>query len=255
MSEQTTSTTDVDLAALLDDLSSPDPAIRDGASLDRLCELIDSGTLSEQQSGWLGSQLTERLSYSTVEARSFAALVLARLVMSGVCEPEWFRKFAHWYALEDDVTGYDTERGWLHAVAHGADALGVFGWTWQDSPRPVLDLAAKRLLNPSPAIWRDQEDDRLGFAIAVVLSNPQLTEDDATAWMEPLKQAFTHRGPGPVPAFVSNTIRTLRVVCFLIGVTMEYEGQGIMIQHPGLVERKLREVLHVATPWMWNLKS
>jgi hypothetical protein len=254
MSQPTASISDLEIAKLLDDLSSPDPATRDGESLGRLCELVDSGALSKAQVGLLGSQLIGRLSHAHVEARSFAALVLARIVLTGVSEPGWFPQFAAWYATENEVTGYDSDLGWLHAVAHGADALGAFGWTWPESPRPALDLAANRLLNPSPIVWRDQEDDRLGFAIAVALSNPHLTQHDAIAWMEPLKQAFVGGEPGPLPAFASNSIRTLRVVCLLVSVRMQYEGHDIRIQHSAAVERRLREVLHSVSPWMWSLE-
>lgn len=245
----------MEIAKLLDDLSSPAPATRDGESLGRLCNLVDSGFLSKSQVDMLGSQLIGRLAHSHVEARSFAALVLVRVVLNGASEPEWFPQFSDWYAAEDEVTGYDSERGWLHAIAHGADALGAFGWTWPASPRPALNLAAKRLLNPSPTVWRDQEDDRLGFAIAVTLSNPNLTQHDATAWMEPLKQAFVNGEPGPVPAFASNSIRTLRVLCLLTNVTMKYQGDDIRIRHSDAVERGLREVLHIVSPWMWSLDS
>lgn len=253
MSQPTAKTSDLKLDQLVSDLSSSDPAVRDGASLDRLCELIDTAGLSKHQVGLLGSRLIEQLAHPRVEARSFAALVLARAVLSGASQPDWFPQFAPWYAGEEDVAGYDAERGWLHAVAHGADALGAFGRTWTNSPRPVLDLAANRLLNPSTTLWHDQEDDRLGFAIAITLSNPHLSQHDAVTWMEPLKQALLDRAPGPLPAYASNTIRTLRVVCLLTNVRMKYEGHDLWIRHASAVERALREVLHTASPWMWSL--
>lgn len=255
MSQPPAKISDLELVKLFDDLASPDPSVRDGDSLGRLCELVDSGALSQAQVGSLGAQLMGRLTHPRVEARSFAALILSRLVLSGATEPDWFPQFASWYAAEEEVTGYSSKRGWLHAVAHGADALGAFGWTWPESPRTALNLAANRMLNPSRTVWRDQEDDRLGFAIAVTLSNPHLTQYDATAWMEPLMQVFAQGEPGPVPASVSNSIRTLRVVCLLTSVTMEYEGHNIRIQHSATVERGLREVLHSASPWMWSLGS
>ncbi|MGO2539842.1 MAG: DUF2785 domain-containing protein [Specibacter sp.] len=255
MSEPTATLSGLEIGGLFEDLASADPAVRDGESLGRLCGLVDTGALPQQQINMLGSLLVDRFSHPRVEARSFAALVLARIVLSGPSEPEWFLRFATWYANEREVCGHDPVRGWLHAVAHGADALAAFGWAWDGSPRAVLDLAAQRMLNPEPIVWRDQEDDRLGYAIAVTLSNPQLTLADALEWLEPIRQTFLRGQPGPVPAFASNSIRTLRVVCLLTRGEVSYEGRVVGIRHASAVERTILEVLHIASPWMWNLKS
>lgn len=123
-------------------------------------------------------------------------------------------------------------------------------------PAPFLTLSTE---DAEPGarylIWRDQEDDRLGFAIAITLSNPRLTQDDALAWLDPIEEAFLHGEPGPVPAFASNSIRTLRVVCLLATEQMHYQGQDVRIQHSSAVGQRLREVLHIASPWMWNLET
>lgn len=255
MSEPTATLSGPEIGGLLEDLGSADPAVRDGESLGRLCELVDTGALPQAQITRLGSLLVDRLSHPRVEARSFAALVLARIVLSGPSEPEWFPRFANWYANESEISGYDPDRGWLHAVAHGADALATFGWSWNGSPRAVLDLAAQRMLNPAPTVWRDQEDDRLGYAIAITLSNPQLTLADAVGWLEPIRQAFRQGQPGPVTALASNSIRTLRVVCLLTRAELPYEGRVVGIQHATALESSLLGVLHMASPWMWTLKS
>ncbi|MGP5397110.1 DUF2785 domain-containing protein [Arthrobacter rhombi] len=246
---------DVGIIELLEDLSSPDPTVRDGESLGRLCELVDRGHVSEAQLAFLGATLVERLSHDRVEARSFAALALVPLILRDVCPPGWFPHFASWYASEADITGYDMTRGWLHAVAHRADVLGAIGWKATESPRPVLDLAVRRMLHQGPGIWRDQEDDRLGFSIAITLANPHLNPADALEWVEPVEKAFLRGEPGPVPAFVSNSIRTLRVVALLVGEQMTYEGHTLRVQYPTALRRRLREVLHHASPWMWNLQG
>lgn len=243
---------DADIAAILQDLASPDPGVRDGDSLNTLCEAVDAGLLSKMQNDAVGKVLLKRLHHPRIEARSFAALVLGPMVLAGSAKSDWFAQFASWYAAEDEIAGYDPRRGWLHAVAHGADTLAAFGWTWPESPRPVLGLAAERMLRPCDEVWHDQEDDRLGFAVAVALSNPRLTAHDATAWLDPVEEALLNPGQGPLPPFVSNTIRTLRVTALLAHARMEYAGHVVGIRHPAAVERKLRAVLHTAAPWMWT---
>lgn len=252
MSKECARVEDSLITKLLEDLASPDPAVRDGDSLGALCELVDAGALTGEQAATLGSTLRERLDHPRIEVRSFAALVLGPMVLAGSAGQEWFPHFAMWYASEDEITGHDPQRGWLHAVAHGADTLAAFGWTWPESPRPVLDLAARRMLRPCGAVWHDQEDDRLGFAVAVALSNPHLTTHDATGWLDPVEEAILHRGPGPLSAATSNTIRTLRVSALLTHARMDYAGQGIAVRHPKAVEKRLLAVLHAATPWMWT---
>ena len=46
---------------------------------------------------------------------------------------EWGDRLATWLLRERDLRGFVPGKGWAHAVAHGADALG--------DPRPV---AARR---------------------------------------------------------------------------------------------------------------
>ena len=253
MSPSKENVSDAEITGLLEDLSSPDPTVRDGESLGRLCELVDAAHLSEAQLAFLGTTLVERLTHARVEVRSFAALALVPLILRDACSPGWFPHFAAWYASEEEISGHDMTRGWLHAVAHGADVLGATGWKATESPRPVLDLAVSRMLHQGPGIWRDQEDDRLGCAIAITLANPCLNPDDAVEWLEPVEKTFLREEPGPVPAFVSNTIRTLRVVVLLAGEQITYDGQELRVQYSTALRQRLREVLHHASPWMWNL--
>ena len=108
------------------------------------------------------------------------------------------------------MRGYDAKLGWLHAVAHGADLLGVLGRHAQVGPERMLALAARRMLADSDYVWRDQEDDRLGYAIALTLGRPDLTAAQATGWLDLIDERFATGKPGPVPPYASNTIRTLR---------------------------------------------
>ncbi|OMH27770.1 hypothetical protein BKD30_03090 [Tersicoccus phoenicis] len=242
---------DATVLTLLDGLEAPDPAVRDEGSTWPLIDLVTSGTLDDQRLRTLGESLVKRLEHPRVEARSFAALVLAYVVRAGVEEPGWFSRFARWYVTEREVTGYDPQRGWVHVVAHGADALAAFGHTAR-RPRHVLDAAVERMLNPEPSVWREQEDDRLGYAIAVTLANSQLSAEDAVAWLDPVRHAFAAGEPGPVPPFATNTMRTLRMVHLLIATRLLYADTELSVSNAEAVREALADVLHVVTPWMWR---
>jgi len=84
--------------------------------------------------------------------------------------------FEGWYVAEQDLRGYDEKLGWLHAIAHGSDLLGAFGLVPAVEPRRMLDLGIARLLAPTDQVLRDLEDDRLGAALAVTLTRPELSE-------------------------------------------------------------------------------
>ncbi|MEU3778546.1 DUF2785 domain-containing protein [Streptomyces sp. NPDC032472] len=163
----------------------------------------------------LGDEMAERFRHREVQARTFAPLVLDMLVTRGDFRPGWVDAFEQWYPAETDLRGYDEELGWLHAVAHGADLLGRFGLRPEVAPTRMLALATARLLAPTPYVYGQREDDRLAIAIALVLTRPDLSEEEATGWLEPLACDLRGFGPGPLPAHVSNHLRTLRMLYLL----------------------------------------
>jgi|HubBroStandDraft_4_1064222.scaffolds.fasta_scaffold75238_2 hypothetical protein len=198
------------VAGLCDALRSPDPALRDEHALTLLASWIPG--LDKQERHALGDTMAARFGDEEIQARTFAPLVLADIVAQGEYDPGWLAAFADWYPAETDLRGYDPELGWLHAVAHGADLLGAFGQHPGADPAPLLGLATARLLAPTSYVFADQEDDRLGFAIGRTLTRGELTEAQAVRWLEPIAAELGASRPGPVPASVSNTVRTLRVV-------------------------------------------
>ena len=240
---------------LLADLESPDPVVRDIGAASQLTDLIDADAFTKEQLVALGHRLLELLAHDRIEARSFAALILSRVLRKSAYEEGWFECFRSWYSNEVDVTGFDPDRGWLHAVAHGADALAAFGYYAGVDPELVLEVAVTRMLHPGELVWRDQEDDRLGYAIAIALCNPRLTDEQARSWVQPIHDAFEAGEPGPVPPFASNTIRTLRMVWQLSDVDLEYAGQRMLHTHRNTSRAALLTVLSVVSPHMWTSES
>ncbi|MFI5528571.1 DUF2785 domain-containing protein [Kitasatospora sp. NPDC051853] len=239
-----------ELPGLLADLRSPDPAVRDDHAYVRLVELAPG--LEEAERLRLGDELAGRFGDPEVHVRSFAALVLARLVEAGAHRAEWVEAFARWYPAEPDLRGYDAGLGWLHAAAHGADLLAAFGRHPAVEPAPLLELGARRLLAPTGQVFDAMEDDRIGCALGVVLTRAELTEHESVGWLGLVAEEFGRAEPGPMPPFASNTLRTLRVVYLLAdrGVRPRgHRGAALTFRHRAAVREAVAGVLAVAAPY------
>jgi hypothetical protein len=46
-------------------------------------------------------------------------------------------------------------------------------------------------------VFRDQEEDRLGYALALILSRAELDEEDSVGWLAPVADTFADGEPGP----------------------------------------------------------
>jgi hypothetical protein len=201
-------------AGLFAALADPDPEVRDGAAYAVLFTWLRRGELASQL-GWLGIHAAARFGEPQIQARTFAPLVLAGVVEAGAFDESWVRAFEDWYAAETDLRGHDPGLGWLHAVAHGADLLGTLGCDQRVQPERMLALAAARMLADTSFVWRDQEDDRLAHAIALVLTRPGISAEQSTGWLAAVDEKFSAGEPGPVPPCASNTMRTLRLLYLL----------------------------------------
>jgi Protein of unknown function (DUF2785) len=238
-----------DLAAELSEaLADPDPGLRDGTAYAVMRTWIERGVLDDQLAS-LGDQMAARFGDPRVQARTFAALVLCWIIERGGFDPAWVSAFADWYPVEHDLRGFDPELGWLHAVAHGADLLGLLGRDQRIKAEQMLELAARRMMADTDYVWRDAEDDRLGCAIALTLSRPDLTAEDSTAWLGPIDERFSQGEPGPVPAYASNSIRTLRLLYVLAdrGVRAAPSAQPAPLTHAASVKQRLASSLATVT--------
>lgn len=222
-------------------LRSPDPVTRDELAYVALLRIVPR--LEPPLRRRLGDTMAERFNDSEIQARTFAPLILAALVAGGDFDVSWLTAFEAWYPAESDLRGYDPDLGWLHAVAHGADLLGAFARSPHvERPDRLLDLAAARLLAKTDYVLRDQEDDRLAYAMSLTLRREELTETTSVAWLEPIADDFRAGEPGPVPAHASNTMRTLRMLYLLA-------DRGRHVRHRDLVKERLAEVLALVAPF------
>ena len=85
---------------------------------------------------------------------------------------EWGDHIASWYLRERDVRGFVPGKGWAHAVAHGADAIGVLARSphfGRNELTVLLDVIGDRVLAPVDAPYGHGEPDRMAMATMTVL--------------------------------------------------------------------------------------
>jgi hypothetical protein len=173
-------------------------------------------------------------------------------VESGAWRREWWRAFADWFPAETDLRGYDPVLGWVHAAAHGADLLAALARRPGQEPLALAESAVARLLAPTGHLFDAQEDDRLAYALAQILSHPGLTEVQSAQWLEPVAKAFRTGEPGPVPAWASNTMRTLRMLYVLAdrGLSTRNTAEPPhALTHREAVLKALADTLAIVAPY------
>jgi Protein of unknown function (DUF2785) len=191
-------------------LGSNDPVVRDGTAYPALATWTSRGVYDDLLSG-LGDGMAAGLAVGlgergsdTVFRRSFSVLVLGEcvtrdnkigLVPAGKVL-EWGDRISTWYLRERDLRGFVPGKGWAHAVAHGADAIG----TLAESPHLVnpeltvlLDVIADRLTLPVDAPFAHGEPDRMAAATMCVLRRNVVPLSVLEPWVARLAAAATAR--------------------------------------------------------------
>ncbi|HRI99108.1 MAG TPA: DUF2785 domain-containing protein, partial [Nocardioides sp.] len=77
-----------------------------------------------------------------------------------------------WLLRERDLRGFVPGKGWAHAVAHGADAMGTLAQSPHVATNEltvILDVIADRVLLPVDRLFTNGEPDRLAAATMGVL--------------------------------------------------------------------------------------
>lgn len=182
-------------------LGSTRPEVRDGTAYPALATWIERGVYDDLLSG-LGDGMAAGLSVGlgengtdTVFRRSFSALVLAECLTHDTAQHllpaaklmEWGDRIATWFLDERDSRGFVADKGWAHAIAHGADAIGALG----DSPHlggpehaVLLDVLAERMLQqPAEDPLAAGEPDRIAAAVMRVLRRNTLDIEVLEPWV------------------------------------------------------------------------
>lgn len=237
-------------------LVSPDPAIRDDYAYTAAARWIREGRLDAVLET-LGDSATGRFTHPEIQARTFAPLVLCSVLTRGASVPglvpeeaaeRWSAGFSAWYPAEEDTRGWDDSLGWLHAVAHGADAAAAFAKALPHRRTELLELCARRMTAPQADYRYTQlEDARLARALTRILLSPGLTSEQATGWLTVVAQALHGGGPGPVPVWAFNTFATLQSLHLHVtrGIT-----DGGAPPHAEAVAAEVTDLLRLPCYWL-----
>ena len=194
-------------------LGSVEPDVRDGTAYPALTTWIDRGVYDDLLRG-LGDGMVAGLEAGlgetgtdTVFRRSFSALVLAECIsrdnehqlLPAAKVMEWGDRLATWYLRERDTRGLVPGKGWAHALAHGADAIGVLA----ESPHlgapelsVLLDVLAERLVVPGSHPLLAGEPDRMAAAVMQLLRRDVVTTADLEPWVHRIGASAAPYGRG-----------------------------------------------------------
>ncbi|NUT37025.1 MAG: DUF2785 domain-containing protein [Hamadaea sp.] len=179
--------------------------VRDGIAFEILGEWIQTGRCDHDLPG-LGDRMAAQLlrgigevGTDSIFGRSFAALVLGLVVerdnavrvLSADDIRPWLGGFTMWWELEGDLRGsVDAERGWAHALAHGADTIASFARSrliGTDQARALLGSIVVRLRTTDGWGLFAGEDDRLAYATMSLLHRGDLGVADLAQAIAPLR--------------------------------------------------------------------
>lgn len=196
-------------AELVGMLGHPDPRRRHRIAYPVLASWIGLGVYDDLLAG-IGDGLTAGMRQGlgedgtdSVLRRSFSALVLTEVLardnqtrlLTDERVIDWGDRAAAWLLRERDLRGHVPGRGWAHALAHGADLLGMLARSRHLSAAHLtvlLDVLADRLLAPTQHVLSHGEDDRLAHAVMCVLHRDLVDDAALESWIARLAAGLQH---------------------------------------------------------------
>lgn len=227
-------------------MAHPDPTIRDGWALAELADGILAGRWASEL-GSIREAVLPMFTLPEVQARTFAPLVCCWLLKAGERDRSIFDACDRWYRAETDVRAHDPELGWLHAIAHGADCLGMCAQYDVATVGEVLTVLSRRVVSPGP-VWEQEEEARVVAAVVRALAaHPHAS---VAPWFDTLDAAVREQEDATVPApWMAN----LRAVSSLLmaAVTMPMLVDDASVELPQCEEITERSIalLRRVLPW------
>ena len=221
----------VEMAPLL---ASPDPVLRDDVAFgaaekwilrDGRLSAADLRRLLELWSASLQDGL-DAPGDDRIFKRSFSALCLSLIAARDLSAPtleaaevaRFFDRMLDYFARERDIRGFDVTRGWMHAVAHTADALKFLARNPHlpsGSDARLLDVVRARI-ETTDTIFVWGENDRVALALHSIVRRPDASPAALEAWVahgQAAYKALWAKGPhiNPVQfARVENARQVMR---------------------------------------------
>ena len=257
---------------LVELLGEPDPHLRDDLAYGVLSRWIEDGLYDDLLTG-LGDGMCEGLTVGlgesdtdTVYRRSFSILIVAAALdrdnvvrlLHPTTVMRWGDEGLAWYVKERDLRGWVDERGWAHAVAHGADFIASLAQSRhvdEGGLMVLLDAIADRLVAPTPYHLTQGEDERLAYATMTLLHRNLVDMGLLGPWLERLAESWEVPS-GPVPPSADNAIRYVRALHaqLLLGVRGQ-PGAKDAAHYGGPIEVRveplgaIQQVLRTVGPW------
>ncbi len=218
-------------------LGSTDPDVRDGTAYPALGTWIDRGVYDELITG-LGDGMVAGLGIGlgetgtdTVFRRAFSVLVLATVIdrdRSQRLVPSekvlrWGDQIFSWYLRERDLRAHVPGKGWAHAVAHGADALGVLAGSphfGKNELTVLLDVLVDRLVTIDEPLLCG-EPDRMALAAMAVLRRNLVPASVVEPWISRVAahaNAFSDRSVAEPYGPTNNAQQLLRAIYLQLAV-------------------------------------
>jgi hypothetical protein len=200
---------DADVVALAGELSellsSPNPELRDEIAYSTLTawiyqkQILDGESVRRLTDVWLHNLeagIGER-GTDSVFRRSFSALMLSVVVARDNAKPflteDDIRRIEtaalKYLEAEQDVRGYDSEKGWIHSAAHTADLLKFVARNrhLEPSGQPRLLEAIAKKLSMAPVVFFNGEDERIARAVLSVINRSDFDRAGFAAWVSRTK--------------------------------------------------------------------
>lgn len=203
---------------MLEHLGSPDPALRDELIYRRLASWLFESVLSEAETKDVLNVLQDddHLFHKLGEAgtdsvllRSFSVLLIAPILGRHRETPfltkedvlAVYERVQDYLEREQDLRGYDPEKGWLHPIAHAADTLDELALCEELGEAElmgVLKTIQKTVFTGS--VYAHGEDERLSNAVVSVVKRGVLSKEQAATWLTAFKpEALRFLENAPLP--------------------------------------------------------
>lgn len=221
---------------LLSYLGSPDAELREGPAYAILDAWIHRGYYSHAELWEMATQLLHNLTIGlgeqqsdTIFWRSFSLLILTEIIYHDLTHPtlsatevrQVLEQALAYFEAEQDLRGYETEKGWMHAIAHAADLLWVLAQHREvaapDLSR-IMDALVEKIAAPVAHVYLYGEEERLVRTVMGVLQRDLLTLPALVAWLEHMTHprgriAWSESFEGPEGGKMMDVVRSKAETC------------------------------------------